>query len=89
MREVPTGERDGMTNTRITATQVVEWEFCPWCGQRLQLDQDLDALVLVDGDVDVVRSIDNGFDPDKSVKSCGHHIRLWVPEFGDEAEFDG
>jgi hypothetical protein len=78
-----------MTNTRITATQALEWTHCPWCGRKLELDQELDAIVRDnEGTIDVERSEANGFDFSLSVKHCGYHVRLWVPEYDDEALID-
>jgi hypothetical protein len=69
-----------MTNTRVTDVSVVEWDFCPWCGQRLELDQSPDDIAWYDdGTIDVAESEANGFNFDQSVKHCGFHIRLWVP----------
>ena len=73
-----------MTNTRVTAVQALEWEYCPWCGRKLELDQELDAIVQSDqGEIDVEKSEANGFDFAMSVKHCGFHVRLWVPEDDD------
>lgn len=78
-----------MTNTRITAVQALEWEYCPWCGRKLELDQSPDDVVRdADGEIDVDASEANGFNFEQSVKSCGFHLRLWVPADGDEATID-
>jgi hypothetical protein len=70
-----------MTDTRITANQTVEWRFCPWCGRKLELDQDLDLLVYTPDGIDVEASEANGYNFEQSAKHCGYHIRLWVPAY--------
>ena len=75
-----------MTNVRITTPAALEWEFCPYCGQKTELDQEVDSLLFhADGEVDVVGSELAGFDFQTSVRHCGYHIRLWVPDDGTEA----
>ena len=74
-----------MTNTRITSEQVVEWGYCPWCGDKLTEDQDPSLLVYdIEGELDVEASRAAGYDFDHSLKHCGFDIRLWVPDDGSE-----
>ncbi|PYO39512.1 MAG: hypothetical protein DMD33_19785 [Gemmatimonadetes bacterium] len=72
-----------MTNIRITDESVPEWLFCPYCGRKLEHDQDADLLVRSYFGIDSDASADAGFDFDKSLSHCGFHIRLWVPEDGE------
>jgi len=80
-----------MTDIRVTATSTAyDWDFCPRCGARLELDQSPDALVRADDESgwDVEASEANGFNFEQSVKHCGFHIRLWVPEDDSAVEIE-
>ena len=72
-----------MTNIRITHESVAEWAYCPYCGDKLEADQDADLLVRTDDGFEVDESEAAGFDFDRSVSHCGFHIRLWVPSMGE------
>ena len=76
-----------MTNVRITYAGAHEWLFCPYCGQRVELDQDPDAIIRDAGGINPELSEAAGFNFDHSLSHCGYHIRLWMPQgddFGDE-----
>lgn len=74
-----------MTNVRLKLNWAEEWLFCPYCGAKTELDQSPDLLVRYDnGDLNVEQSENAGFDFSHSVRHCGYHIRLWVPEDGVE-----
>jgi len=74
-----------VTNIRITDDSVAEWMFCPYCGRKLDADQDADLIVRSDFGVDADASEAAGFDFDKSLSHCGYHVRLWVPSDGESA----
>ena len=75
-----------MTDIRVTTMSAAyDWEYCPRCGAKLELDQSPDDVVFdADGEVDVEASEANGFSFSDSVKHCGFHIRLW--QATDEVE---
>ena len=73
------GDGESMTNIRITDESVAEWVYCPYCGSRLEHDQDADMIIRTDDEIDVEASEALGFDFDKSLSHCGFHIRLWFP----------
>jgi hypothetical protein len=67
-----------VTDIRITTMSAAyDWDYCPRCGARLQLDQSPDDLVWTDDGPDEDKSEANGFSFSDSVKHCGFHIRLW------------
>ena len=73
-----------MTNVRVTVEQAAEWRFCPYCGRKVEWDQEPDLLFRTDDGVDVERSEDAGFSFEDSLSHCGYHIRLW--EAASDAE---
>jgi hypothetical protein len=75
-----------MTDILITAVSAAfDWDFCPRCGARLELDQSPDDIVRDEqGEIDVEASEERGFVFTESVKHCGFHIRLWQSEYGLE-----
>jgi hypothetical protein len=77
-----------MTDFRITSLAAAyDWDYCPRCGAKLELDQSPDDLVVdPDGEVDVEASEANGFVFNHSVKHCGYHIRLWQATMAAEEE---
>jgi len=68
-----------MTDIRAISTcAAYDWEYCPRCGAKLELDQSPDDIVFdANSDIDVEASEANGFNFQDSVKHCGVHIRLW------------
>ena len=69
-----------MTNVRITHTAADELIYCPYCGHKVEWDQSPDLLFRDDDGIDVDRSLEAGYDFDKSLSHCGYHVRLWVAD---------
>ena len=77
-----------MTNIRLTFPSADEWQHCPYCGAKLERDQDDDLIVRnEDGEIDVEASEAAGYVFANSISHCGFDIRLWVSEYG-EAEIE-